>query len=220
MPYCPKCDMEFIDGITVCSNCGGSLAEFSKSSAVADTVDEDGADEDSSTDDSTDEGGAADETVRIYINKEQKHEDLKSSASAFYIVGIIVTAVSILCWIGKIDLPMHGIYKMIFLLATTIIGIFSLVVAVKSTAAAWKLAPQIEDENQATQNLIQWFTDTYSGDDIDQAIDGAAVIAPEELSLKRFSLIQDYLITNHDLPDPSYVDALCEEIYSKLYESS
>lgn len=220
MPYCPKCDMEFIDGITVCSNCGGSLAEFAKSSAVADTIDEDAAADDSSTDDSTDEDGAADETVRIYINKEQKHEDLKSSASAFYIVGIIVTAVSILCWIGKIDLPMHGIYKMIFLLATTIIGIFSLVVAVKSTAAARKLAPQIEDENQATQNLIQWFTDTYSGDDIDQAIDGAAVIAPEELSLKRFSLIQDYLITNHDLPDPSYVDALCEEIYSKLYESS
>ena len=26
MPYCPKCDMEFIDGITVCSDCGGPLA--------------------------------------------------------------------------------------------------------------------------------------------------------------------------------------------------
>ena len=27
MPYCPKCDMEFIDGITICSDCGGPLAE-------------------------------------------------------------------------------------------------------------------------------------------------------------------------------------------------
>ena len=25
--YCPKCDMEFVDGITVCTDCGGPLAE-------------------------------------------------------------------------------------------------------------------------------------------------------------------------------------------------
>ena len=34
MPYCPKCDMEFIDGITVCSDCGGPLEE-SKEAALA-----------------------------------------------------------------------------------------------------------------------------------------------------------------------------------------
>lgn len=27
MPYCPKCDMEFIDGITTCTDCGGRLVE-------------------------------------------------------------------------------------------------------------------------------------------------------------------------------------------------
>ena len=25
MPYCPKCDMEFVDGITICSDCKGPL---------------------------------------------------------------------------------------------------------------------------------------------------------------------------------------------------
>ena len=34
MPYCPKCDMEFIKGVTVCSDCGGSLFE-SKEEALA-----------------------------------------------------------------------------------------------------------------------------------------------------------------------------------------
>ena len=34
MPYCPKCDMEFVDGITVCTDCGGPLAE-SKEAAKA-----------------------------------------------------------------------------------------------------------------------------------------------------------------------------------------
>ena len=25
MPYCPRCDMEFVEGVTVCSDCGGPL---------------------------------------------------------------------------------------------------------------------------------------------------------------------------------------------------
>ena len=35
MPYCPKCDMEFIDGITKCTDCGGPLVE---SKEVADQM--------------------------------------------------------------------------------------------------------------------------------------------------------------------------------------
>ena len=27
MPYCPKCDMEFVKGITTCTDCGAPLAE-------------------------------------------------------------------------------------------------------------------------------------------------------------------------------------------------
>ena len=34
MPYCPKCDMEFVEGITVCTDCGGPLVE-SKEAALA-----------------------------------------------------------------------------------------------------------------------------------------------------------------------------------------
>ena len=25
MPYCPRCDMEFVEGVTGCSDCGGPL---------------------------------------------------------------------------------------------------------------------------------------------------------------------------------------------------
>ena len=34
MPYCPKCDMEFVDGITTCTDCGSPLLE-SKEAAMA-----------------------------------------------------------------------------------------------------------------------------------------------------------------------------------------
>ena len=35
MPYCPKCDMEFVEGMTVCTDCGGPLVE---SKEVADAL--------------------------------------------------------------------------------------------------------------------------------------------------------------------------------------
>ena len=33
-----------------------------------------------------------------------------------------------------------------------------------------------------------------------------------------FELISDLLVTSKDVPDQAYVDALCEEIYSKLFD--
>lgn len=251
MPYCPKCDMEFIDGITTCSDCGGELVE-SKEAAMELKKQEEEARQEQMMEEmarmakmaqdgqnSSGEGGwtrdgedyaDADDEVkanvpespiapaRIYVNKEQKYEDLKSSASAFLIVGVILLAAAVVCWSGIISLPLNDVSKIIVQSVITIMGILSIFVAGSSSKSAKTLAPQIEDENKATQELIQWFQDSYTGEQIDNAIEGAEDLTPEELSLKRFQLIQDYLITSHDLPDQAYVDALSEEIYGKLYE--
>ena len=300
MPYCPKCDMEFIDGITVCTDCGGALMEseeaakaakaeeaaklreaqvaaalaaMSRSKRTGDSSDSDsfilddfnpgdfypndfnlddfnlndfnpddfnpndfdldyseldGSDlDDSDLDDSDLDDSSANRKpvpespiapAHLYVNKAQKYEDLKSSVSAFLIVGVILLAASVLFWTGMVNLPITGISKIIMLLALTVMGIGSLFVAMSSSKAAKALAPQIETEAQQTRDLIQWFTDTYTGESIDQSIPNADAMPPEELSLKRFSVIQDYLITSHDLPDQAYVDALSEEIYGMIYE--
>lgn len=245
MPYCPKCDMEFIDGITVCSDCGGDLVEsreaalaikeqeererqaqlmaemarMAKQMEAGEAEDADGewlSSEEKVTRAAVPESPIA--PARVYVNKEQKYEDLKSSASAFFIVGGVLLALAIVCWTGIISLPLNDVSKIIIQSVITIMGILSIFVAGNSSKSAKTLAPQIEDENRATRDLIQWFTDSYTGEKLDAAIEDAEQLAPEELSLKRFQLIQDYLITSHDLPDQAYVDALSEEIYGKLYE--
>lgn len=245
MPYCPKCDMEFIDGIMVCSDCGGDLvesreaalaikeqeererqdqmmAEMARMAKQMEAAETEGADEEWLSSEEKNTRAAVPESpiapARIYVNKEQKYEDLKSSASAFFIVGGVLLALAIVCWTGIISLPLNDVSKIIIQSVITIMGILSVFVAGNSSKSAKSLAPQIEDENRATRDLIQWFTDSYTGEKLDAAIEDAEQLAPEELSLKRFQLIQDYLITSHDLPDQAYVDALSEEIYGKLYE--
>ena len=39
------------------------------------------------------------------------------------------------------------------------------------------------------------------------------------MSLRRFEWIQELLIIGKDLPDQAYVDMLCDEIYSRLFEN-
>lgn len=312
MPYCPKCDMEFVEGITVCTDCGGPLYESEEAAKAAlaedrakkraqelarekamyeeylnsmnageesadkttgetaepdqypyDTADSapnaglegDGTQDTGLEGDGTQGAGlegdgtqdasseerdipteedlrALEEEVRrraqsilppepvgVYVDKSQQYDDLKSSASAFLLVGGALLLISILCWIGVINIPMAPVSKLIFQGALTVMGVFSLIVSARSLSSAKKLAPQIAEEKAQTRITIDWFTDQYTAEDIDNAIGKKDDLTEEELSLKRFQVIQDWLVTGRDLPDQAYVDALSEEIYSKLFET-
>ncbi len=281
MPYCPKCDMEFIDGITKCSDCGGPLVE---SEEVAKAMQKNeqlkrerarangqrpqpprakkpqsaprpqgtsqngpvrapqaapqnapvrvpqAAPQNATITMTAEEAAARAEALQtaarkaaqpthLYVDKAQKYEDLKSSASAFLIVGGTMLVVSILCWIGIINLPLSGASKIIIQGALTAMGLFSMVVYVKSVKDAKELAPQIDEEKDKTKALVDWFLENFTADSIDSRIISPEELSDEEISLVRFQAIQYYLVTEKGLTDPSYIDLLCEEIYTKLFES-
>lgn len=231
--YCPKCDMEFVDGITVCTDCGGPLAESEEAARVIkekerrelllrqqeylDRLNQ-------QLEDMRDEGAdtvpeaAIPRPAGVYETKAQKYDDLKSSASAFLVVGGLLLAAGIACWTNIIRLPMAGTSRLIFQGAMTAMGIFAMAVYVNTSRSARNLRPEIDKEKEDTQELITWFTGRWKASDIDKEIEDCDSLSEEEISLKRFQIIQDYLITGKDLPDPAYVDALCEEIYSRLFE--
>lgn len=241
MPYCPKCDMEFVEGITVCSDCGGALAESEEKAKEIkqreleekqkeelirqienrNAMMEFAAQEaDVIPSESMKKMAKAYEGSKVYVKKEQRYEDLKSSASAFLIVGSLLFFGSLLCWTGIINLPAAKTSKILMQSVMTVMGAVSIIVYLITSKSAKKMQSEITSENTATKGLIEWFSDHYKKEDMDQAIlSQDPDLSPEELSLKRFELIQDCLITNHDLPDQSYVELLCEEIYSIIFES-
>ena len=282
MPYCPKCDMEFVEGITVCTDCGGPLYESEEAAKAAiaeerakerarelarekamyeeylkgmNAGEEEGegasgetaeagqdpdAPADGARDDDSEDGAAPTEEelraleeevrrraqqilppepVHVYVDKSQKYDDLKSSASAFLLVGGVLLVVSALCWAGIINIPMAPVSKLIFQGALTVMGVFSLIVFARTNSSAKKLEPQIAEEKTHTHDILDWFLGQYNAESIDSAISGPEDLSEEELSLKRFQVIQDLLVTGQDLPDQAYVDALSEEIYSKLFEN-
>lgn len=245
MPYCPKCDMEFVDGITTCSDCGGYLVESKEvaqamkkkeqQEAMARQQEEYEAMQaalaaDASGDAEIPETGsnpaeqmrhAAESYAgrQLYVKKAQKYDDLKSSASAFLLVGGGLLVLSVLCWTGIIRLPMAGPSLLISQSVMTLLGIGSLIVAAASAKSAKAISGQIDEEEATTRQLIEWFTENYTGSQLDsQILAESGELLPEELSLKRFSLIQDILVTTYDIADQGYVDLIAEDIYGKMYQ--
>lgn len=233
MPYCPKCDMEFIEGITICSDCGGPLVESKEAADALKKAEKEKQEEEMrrqyeeqmagrDTEEAGEEKTAGEEIpapVRAYVKKEQRYEDVSSSASAFFLVGGILAVASVVLWTGIISLPMAGVSKYIFQGVMTVMAIGALTIAVSSKKSAGELKLQAAEEEKETEEIIQWFLKTYSGKDLDVQIHSEDPdLSTEELSLKRFELIQDYLVTGRDLPDQSYVDSLCDMIYGRLYE--
>lgn len=243
MPYCPKCDMEFVDGITVCSDCGGPLAASKeeadaikrreKEQAAAAAADayarmmEQAAVSDSESDSDESAANPALPKIsghvsrpRVYVKKSQQYDDFKSSASAFFLVGGAALIFGILGFGGILPLPMTGFSRLLSLGVITLMGAACLGVAISSLRSAKAIRGEVGEEEKVTKELIDWFTGTYSKEELDAQIAREyGELAPEELSLKRFDLIQDRIITSHDITDQAYVDLLAEEIYAKLYEA-
>lgn len=231
MPYCPKCDMEFIKGVAACSDCGGPLFESKEEAlavqkeALADKPDS-LLQEDLDSDAQAKDSGSVPKTEQpvlppaaAYVKKSQKYEDRKSSAYAFLLVGGALTIFSLLCWAGIIDMPMTGFSRYLIQGTLTAMGIGCLIIAVMTLSSAKGMAGEIEEEEKLTKELISWFISAYRKEDIDGRLDAEFFdLNEDERNLKRFELISDLLITSRDLPDQAYVDTLCEEIYSKLFD--
>jgi len=231
MPYCPKCDMEFVEGVKKCTDCGGPLFE-SKEAADAFMAEAAKKQQDvmkaqyeklmAAAAKAEAEQNAAprkNAPAKAYVNKEQRYEDMSSSATAFFIIGGALAVASVLILAGVINLPMYGIMKYIFQGMLIVMAIGSLAIAFSSRKSANVLKTEAVDEEKETEEIVEWFVNTYSGKILDkQILAEEKDLSEEEMSLRRFDLIQDYLITGRDLPDQSYVDALCDMIYNRLYE--
>lgn len=161
------------------------------------------------------------ETPRLYVRQEDRYEDLSSSASAFLIVGIVMSVLTLLSFGQQLHLP--------FALPTTaLMRFFLLVFAIGAFGLYWKTRREasrayshIEEEQRITEELESWFLANYAPEQIDLEILGATrhPLRAEALALKRFDFIQDCFLQRYDGMDEGYIEALSEELYKKLFES-
>ena len=235
MKYCPDCDMEFYDEVEVCTDCGKPLVdkdEYFKEKAEREAEEERRREEalakmeelaeleEKTVDSERTAARPPRPASGVYVTRTEKYEDLTSSASAFRVVGAILAVLAVLSWGSALKLPIGIPANPIFRLMVTALAIGAIVISVKTASDAKTVKGQIGEEQAATENLIAWFVETYTADQVDEAVfrENGNDLQEEELALKRMNYMQDTFITTYDLADQGYVDALAEEVYAKLYE--
>ena len=236
--YCPKCDMDFVDGVTLCTDCGSPLvdkltwmaqqeeekaAQAEKEAEEKQQLEEKAREIKERIENLTEEDKAAiierQETLRemmtepsVYVNKKDKYTDNKSSATALLIVGVILAAASVLMWAGV--LPNLGLIMKIALSAFAVICLAG---AVISNRKAKEFKDTIAEEENDEKTLIENFLKEHTKEEIDDAV-STDNLAQEEIVIEKMNYIQDKLMTENDIVDKAYAAMIAEEIYNRLYE--
>ncbi len=236
--YCPKCDMDFVDGVKVCTDCGSPLVDkltwmAQKEKEEAILAEKEAEEKEQAAEklreikenleNLTEEDKAAiierQETLRemmtepaVYVNKKDKYTDNKSSATALLIVGVILAAASVLMWVGII--PNLGL---IMKLALSAFAVICLAGAVISNRKAKEFKDTIAEEEDNEKSLIENFLEEHTKEEIDDAV-STDNLAQEEIVIEKMNYIQDKLMTENDIVDKAYAAMIAEEIYNRLYE--
>lgn len=235
MKYCPDCDMEFYDEVEVCTDCGKPLIdkdEYLKGKAEQEAEMQRRMEQEAARmkelseleKDTVDSARTAERPPRpssgVYVTRSEKYDDLNSSASAFRVVGAILAVLALLSWGSAFHLPISIPSNPMFRLLVTLMAVGAILISLKTSAEAKTVKGQIREEEQTTESLISWFLETYTPEQVDEAVrrENGNDLMEEEFALKRMIYIQDTFITTFDLADQGYVDALSEEVYAKLYE--
>ena len=148
--------------------------------------------------------------MKVYVSKESKKEETKSTAYSFLLVSVFGFIALILFATGV--LPVHvADYMKIMLLIFFVIGIVSL-------RQLKTLGTQAEKENDLSSEIISWFTSTYSAKDIDESMDEE--VFDQDLYFKRYEIMTRFLSKQYPDLEETFLDHLVEELYGNLFEEN
>ena len=225
MPWCPKCKYEYREGIKECSDCKIPLVDYYPEEDYKEETDTPYYSEEQVTlyeeemfHEEDDEVQAQAEPIHAYQDKKSKAEDFKSSAYTLLIVGILGIAALVLIELHIIPIYLVAPGKYITYGVMGALFLIFIVVGIRSFASAKKYAAEAIEEDDLTNQINQWCKDNLTKQMI---IEKAAVqtALPEEMKyFKYFDALKEMITKQFGTLDASYLEALAEEVYTRLFD--
>lgn len=206
MPWCPKCNIEYLEGIKECADCGTELVDDATENQTEEYTNKDSNDINSFND------LRAASKSSVYVKKADQFKDLLSTGYIFLVVGIGGLIVLLLNILG-----IFTFYQGYF--AWTVMGIlFSifLIVGFGTLKHSKQVQGQIAEEDTLTNTINTWLEKTITQEVLDSVIDPNEV---DEINyFKQTEYIKKGILDEFDKDlDDSYVDLLVEEFYNSHF---
>lgn len=156
--------------------------------------------------------------MKVYVSKESKKEETKSTAYSFLLISILGFIALILCATGIIPIHVADYMKIMLCIVMGIMLIIFFLIGVNSLLQLKALDTQAKKENSQSDEIILWFTSEYTADKIDQAIDEE--VFDQDLYFKRYDIMTDLILEKFPDLEESFLDHLVEELYAKLFDGN
>lgn len=245
MAWCPECKCEYVDGITVCADCGCDLvAELpvekaaretltdiseeaimaaAKAMAESGNVPEEFLAEDFQDSEQYEEFEFDEEEVRPayqyrYMNNEEKAEDSRTSAYALLGVGSVGFVIVVLFFLDIIEMNMSLTGKYMITGVMGVLFVLFIVMGMVSLKNSRILTKKAYKENNLTVEIKKWCI-TYMDKDF---MDRELGLSDQQEELKYFQRIDHMkrMISKQFMNlDEAYLDRLIEEVYPEIFES-
>lgn len=156
--------------------------------------------------------------MKVYVSKESKKEETKSTAYSFLLVSVIGFIALILFATGALPVHVADYMKIMLCIVMGAMLLIFFVIGIVSLRQLKTLGTQAEKENDLSSEIISWFTSTYSAEDIDESMDEK--VFDQDLYFKRYEIMTRFLSKQYPDLEETFLDHLVEELYGKLFEEN
>ena len=156
--------------------------------------------------------------MKVYVSKESKKEETKSTAYSFLLVSVFGFIALISFATGVLPVHVADYMKIMLCIVMGVMLLIFFVIGIVSLRQLKTLGTQAEKENDLSSEIISWFTSTYSAKDIDESMDEE--VFDQDLYFKRYEIMTRFLSKQYPDLEETFLDHLVEELYGKLFEEN
>lgn len=226
MPWCPKCETEYREGITVCADCGSALVEslsaqeeFPASKTPEEMI-QNMSEEDArifleeTQKEAMERRKQLAEGPSVYVESSKKAQDFKSGALSLLFVGGIGLIFIILILLGVIPLHMNLFSKYLILGVMGTLFILFVVMGFLSIKSYKKFEIKATEEDNLTKNLLAWCKDNLKKEVIDADLEEAE---EELLYFVRTEKMKEMISNKFMNLDAAFLDSFIDDIYPEIF---
>ena len=231
MPWCPKCETEYREGILTCADCGSTLVGTLNSKVEKAPIEPTFlSSEDTAVNEMTEEEAIAfleeskkeamerrkqlAESPGLYIESAKKAQEFKSGGLSLLFVGGLGLIFILLILFGIIPLHMNLFSKYLIIGVMGSLFVLFIVMGFLSVKSYKKFEIKASEEDTLTQNLTSWVKENLHTEQMDADIEEAS---EELLYFLRTEKMKEMITHKFLNLDAAFLDSFIDDIYPEIF---